>query len=148
MFVAGVAQFEELHADSRRQEAGMEGATHLGAELLTVVDALRGTLDEAQRQVDHARQIQRAVTGLAGRTLQQQDLSDKFIQQLLGIDEDVFTEAVREAGPKADDAHDWQVRAELEQLWLTVRRRASVWFQIDDLGTTREGIRHNDIHTG
>jgi hypothetical protein len=131
-----------------RQEAGMEGEQHLGAELLTVVDALRGILDQAQRQLDHARQIQRAVTGLAGRTLQQQDLSDKFIQQLLGIDEDVFTEAVREAGPTVDEAQDWQVRAELEQLWLAVRRRASVWFQIDDVETSCEVVRHNVIETG
>jgi hypothetical protein len=149
MAVAGVAQFEgNCMPIPGRQEACMEGEQHLGAELLTVVDALRGTLDEAQRQLDHARQIQRAVTGLAARTLQQQDLSDKFIQQLLGIDEDVFTAAVLKAGPNADEAHDWQVRAELEQLWLTVRRRASVWFQIDDLETSCEVIRNNVIDTG
>jgi hypothetical protein len=149
MPVAGVAQFEGNCLPIRAvQEACMDGATHLGAELLTVVDALRGTLDHAERQLDHARQVQRAVTGLAGRTLQQQSLSDKFIQQLLGIDEDVFTEAVLKAGPTIDEVRDWQVRAELEQLWLTVRRRASVWFQIDDLETSCEVIRHNVIDTG
>jgi hypothetical protein len=125
----------------------MQGEAHLPTELLTVVDALRGTLDQAQRQLDHARRMQRAVIGLAGRTLQQRGLSDSFIRHQLGVDEDVLTEAMHEVGSAIDDVQDWQLRAELEQLWTTVRRRASVWFQTDDLQTSCEVIRHNGIDT-
>jgi hypothetical protein len=146
--VAGAAQFEgNCMLVCARQEACMDGEKHLGAELLTVVDALRGTLDDARRQLDHARQMQRAVTSLACRTLRQRDLGDGFIRQLLDLDDDVFAEAVHADGPMIAEAQDWQVRAELEQLWTTVRRRASVWFQTDDLETSCDVIRHNGIDT-
>jgi hypothetical protein len=125
----------------------MQAETHLAPEMLTVIDALRGTLDHAQRQLDHARQIQRIVTGLAGLTLQQRGLSTSFIQHLLEVDKNVLTEAMHEVGPTIEEVHDWQLRAELEQLWTTVRRRASVWFQTDDLQTSCEVIRHNGIDT-
>src|SRR6201999_3159072 len=105
MPVAGVAQFEGNCMPIRAvQEACMEGEKHLGAELLTVVDARRGTLDQAQRQLDHARQIQRAVTSMAGLTPQLQDLSHKYIHLPLWLEEFVFTEASRESCPKAEAA--------------------------------------------
>jgi hypothetical protein len=126
----------------------MQGEIHLSAELLTVVDALRSTLDLAQRQLEHAQHIQRAITGMAGLTLRQQGLSDSFIQHLLGLDDDLLTVAMREAGPVIEGMGDWQLHAELEQLWTTVRRRASVWFQTDDVETSSEVIRHNVIDTG
>jgi hypothetical protein len=47
----------------------MQGDKHLGAELLAVIDALCGTLDPAQRQLEHARQIQSVIIVMAGLTL-------------------------------------------------------------------------------
>jgi hypothetical protein len=126
----------------------MQGEAHLGAPTLDVVDALRGGIDEAQRQLERAQRIQRAITGLAGLTLRQQGLTDSYIEQLVGVDADAMTAAMREAVPMSDGVQDWQLRAEIEQLWTTVRRRASVWFQTDDVETSCQVIRRNAIDTG
>jgi hypothetical protein len=121
---------------------------HLSAEMLAVVDALRGGIDEAQRQLERAQRVQRAITGMAGLTLRQRELTDAYIRLLLGVDADVMTAGMGEAGPMSDGVHDWQLRAEIEQLWTIVRRRASIWFQTDDVATSGEVIRRNGIDTG
>jgi hypothetical protein len=116
--------------------------------MLAAVDALRGGIDEAQRQLERSQRLQRAITGMAGLALRQRGLTDAYIEQLLGVDSDLVTAAVPAAGPMIDGVHDWQLRAEIEQLWTTVRRRASVWFQTDDVETSCEVIRRNSIDTG
>jgi hypothetical protein len=126
----------------------MDSDAHLTAAMLAVVDALRGGIDEAQRQLERAQKIQRAITGMAVLTLRQRDLNDGYIAHLFGVDADILTAATGEAGAMIDGAQDWQLRAEIEQLWTTVRRRASVWFQIDDVQTSSEVIRRNGIDTG
>jgi hypothetical protein len=122
----------------------MQSDAHLTAATLAVVDALRGGIDEAQRQLERSQRLQRAITGMAGLALRQRGLTDAYIEQLLGVEADVMTEA----GPMIDGAHDWQLRAEIEQLWTTVRRRASVWFQTDDIAMSCEVIRRNSVDTG
>jgi hypothetical protein len=126
----------------------MQSEAHLTAAMLAVVDALRGGIDEAQRQLERSQRLQRAVTGMAGLALRQRGLTDAYIEQLLGVEADVMTAAAGEAAPMIDGVHDWQLRAEIEQLWTTVRRRASVWFQTDDVETSCEVIRRNGIDTG
>ena len=126
----------------------MQPDAHLPAALIAVVDAVRGGIDEAQHQLERAQRIQRAITGLAGLTLRQQGLTDAHIEHLVGVDADAMTAAMREAGPMSDGVQDWQLRAEIEQLWTTVRRRASVWFQTDDVETSCQVIRRNAIDTG
>ena len=125
----------------------MQSDAHLTAAMLAVVDALRGGIDEAQRQLERTQRLQRAITGMAGLTLRQQGLTDAYIRHLLGVDPDVTTAAVCEAGSMTDGVQDWQLRAEIEQLWTTVRRRASVWFQTEDVATSCEVIRRNGIDT-
>jgi len=126
----------------------VDGEKLLGAELLAVVDALRGTVEQAQRHVEHAERVRLAITGLAGLTLRQRDLSDKFIEQLLGVDDTLLAEAMREAGPLIEGTQDWQLRAELEQLWNGVRRRASVWLQTEDVATSCDVVQANLIAAG
>jgi len=126
----------------------MQSDAHLTAAMLSVVDALRGGIDEAQRQLERTQRIQRAITDMARLTLRQRGLTDVYIGLLLGADPDVTTAAGGEAGPTLDGVQDWQLRAEIEQLWTSVRRRASVWFQTDDVTTSCEVIRRNGIDTG
>src|ERR1700758_146152 len=115
--------------------------------MLAVVDALRGGIDEAQRQLEPTQRLQRAISDLAGLTLRQRGLTDAYIRQLLGVDPDVTTAVMGEAGPMIDGGQDWQLRAEIEQLWTAVRRRASVWFQTDDVETSCHVTRRNGIDT-
>jgi len=126
----------------------MHGDTRLSAAMLAVVDALRGGIDEAQRQLERSQRLQRAITAMAVLALRQRDFTDSYIGQLLGVDADVTTAAAREADPMIGGAHDWQLRAEAEQLWTSVRRRASVWLQTDDVETSCDVIRRNGIDTG
>ena len=126
----------------------MQSDAHLTSAMLAVVDALRGGIDEAQRQLQRSQRLQCAITGMAGLALRQRGLPDTYIEQLLGADAGVTTAAGRDAGPTIDGAQDWQLRAEIEQLWTAVRRRASVWFQTDDVATSVEVIRRNSIDTG
>ena len=126
----------------------MQTDAHLTAAMLAVVDALRGGIDEAQRQLERTQRIQRAITDMASLTLRQRGLTDVYIGLLLGVDPDVTTAAPGEADPTIDGVQDWQLRAEIEQLWTTVRRRASVWFQTDDVATSCEVIRRNGIDAG
>jgi hypothetical protein len=85
---------------------------------------------------------------MAGLALRQRGLPDAYIRQLLGVDPEVTTAVMGEAGSIVDGVQDWQLRAEIEQLWTAVRRRASVWFQTDDVATSSEVIRRNGIDTG
>jgi hypothetical protein len=126
----------------------LQSDVHLTAEMLAVVDALRGGIDEAQRQLERAQRIKRAIIGMAVLAMRQRDLSDGYIEQLFGVDADVVTAATREVDPVIDGVQDCQLRAEIEQLWTIVRRRASVWFQTDDVATSCEVIRRNGIDTG
>jgi hypothetical protein len=126
----------------------MQIDAHLGAETLTVVDALRGGIGEAQRQLERAQRVQRAITGMAVQALRQRRYTDSYIALLFGVDADTMTAATRDAGPMIDGVQDWQLRAEIEQLWTSVRRRASVWFQTEDVTTSCEVIRRNGIDTG
>ena len=126
----------------------MQSDAHLTAAMLAVVDALRGGVDEAQRQLERAQRVQRAITGMAILTLRQRDLGDGYIKQIFDLDADVMAAATGETGPMIDGVQDWQLRAEIEQLWTTVRRRASVWLQTDDVATSSEVIRRNGIDTG
>jgi len=126
----------------------MEADAHLTAAMLAVVDALRGGIDEAQRQLERAQRVQRAIIGMAVLTLRQRGLSDGYIKRIVDVDADVVAASIRETGPMTDGVHDWQLRAEIEQLWTTVRRRASVWLQTDEVDTSSEVIRRNGIDTG
>ncbi len=119
----------------------MHSPVHLTAAMLAVVDALRGGIDEAQRRLERAQRLQRAIIGMAGATLRQRCLTDAYIEQLLGAEADATTAA-------ATGAQDWQLRAEIEQLWTMVRRHASVWFQTDDVQTSCEVIQRTGIDTG
>ena len=62
----------------------MQSDAHLTAAMLAVVDALRGGIDEAQRQLDRTQRIQRATTDMPGLTLRQRGLTDVYIGLLLG----------------------------------------------------------------
>jgi hypothetical protein len=126
----------------------MQSDAHLTAAMLAVVDALRGGVDEAQRQLERAQRIQRAIIGMAVLTLRQRDLSDGYIKQIFDVDADVLAAAARDADPMIDGVQDWQLRAEIEQLWKSVRRRASVWLQSDDVATSSDVVRRTGIDTG
>ena len=126
----------------------MQSDAMLPAALVAVLDAVRGGIDQAQRQLERAQRIRRDITGMAALALRQQGLTDTHIKHLLGVDADFLTAAMREVHPMNDEVQDWQLRAQIEQAWTSVRRRASVWFQTDEVEKSYQVIQRNDIDTG
>jgi len=124
--------------------------THLPSALVTVIDALRGGIDEAQRQLERAQHVEWAVIGMAALTLrsrglQQQGMTDAHIAHLLGIDEDRLTAAMQDVQLEVDGTPDWHLRVEIEQLWMSLRRRASVWFQTDEVDKSHQVVARNNV---
>ncbi|WP_428339080.1 hypothetical protein [Mycobacterium sp.] len=117
-------------------------------ELRTAVDAMRGAIDDAQRQLDRAHQVKLAVTAVAIAALRQRGLADGHIGRLLDLDADAVTEAAEHPDPAADGVPDWELRAEIEQLWMAVRRQASVWMQVDEVTTSAQVVERNGIDPG
>jgi hypothetical protein len=117
-------------------------------ELRTAVDAMRGAIDDAQRQLERARQVKLAVTALAITALRQRGLADRHIGRELDIDADALTAAAEHPDPAADGVPDWELRAEIEQLWMAVRRQASVWMQVDEVTTSAQVVERNGIDPG
>ena len=126
----------------------MTNGANLPPQLLTVVDAVRGAVDDARRRLERAQRLKQAITAMAVHALRQRDLGDVQIQTLLGLDADTIAAASDRREPPDRGAQDWELRAEIEQLWLAVRRQASVWVQTDDLSTSAQVIERNGIDTG
>jgi len=117
-------------------------------ELRTAVDAMRGAIDDAQRQLERARQVKLAVTAMAIAALRQRGLADGHIGRALDIDANALTAAAEHRDPPADGVPDWELRAEIEQLWMAVRRQGSVWMQVDEVTTSAQVVERNGIDTG
>jgi hypothetical protein len=115
--------------------------------MVAVIDAVRGALDDAQRQLERAQHLKHAVTAVAITALRQRELSDGYIGSLLDLD----TDALAAAADRRDligGAQDWEIRAEIEHRWMAVRRQASVWMQIDEVTTSAQVVDRNGIDTG
>jgi hypothetical protein len=117
-------------------------------ELRTAVDAMRGAIDDARRQLERARQVKLAVTAMAIAALRQRGLADGHIGRVLDLDADAVTGAAEHPDPAADGVPDWELRAEIEQLWMAVRRQGSVWMQVDEVTTSAQVVERNGIDTG
>lgn len=117
-------------------------------ELRTAVDAMRGAIDDARRQLERARQVKLAVTAMAIAALRQRGLADGPIGRVLDLDADAVIGAAEHPDPAADGVPDWELRAEIEQLWMAVRRQGSVWMQVDEVTTSAQVVERNGIDTG
>jgi hypothetical protein len=115
-------------------------------ELRTAVDAMRGAIDDAQRQLERARQVKLAVTALAIAALRQRGLADGLIAKMLDVD--VLTAQAEHLHPAADGVPDWELRADIEALWMAVRRQGSVWMQVDEVTTSAQVVERHGIDTG
>lgn len=126
----------------------MISSGRLAPEIVAVVDAVRGAIDDAQRRIERDRQLKLAITAMAVQTLRQRQLSEASIRTLLDIDADTMRSASGLEQPSVDGVGDWELRAEIEQVWMAVRRQASVWLQDDDVTTSAHVVRRNSIDIG